>query len=327
MADEHKQERDVDAYSGVDTTGHEWDGIKELDNPLPRWWLWIFYASIAWSAVYMVFMPSWPALPGFDGHLRGLRDHSERANVAVQMEQLQSARGPLFDRLEAVVAEGGIRAIESDPELLNFALAAGESAFGDNCATCHGSGAEGGIGYPNLNDDVWLWDGTFEGIRQTLHVGIRWEQNPDTRFSQMPAYGQDGLLSREEIGAVADYVMTLSAMIEPTEAALTTGAEIFAAQCSACHGEDGRGDRTQGAPNLTDRDWLYGSTPEAIRATIWRGPYGVMPAWEGRLDEEVITALAAYVFLLGGGEHEPVAEAALAPASLGFANLEGDAGR
>lgn len=309
MADEDK--REVDAYSGVDTTGHEWDGIKELDNPLPRWWLWIFYASIAWAVVYMVFMPAIPAPPGFDGHTRGLRDHSERANVAQAMNDLQAQRGPLFDRLQQAADTGGIEAIENDPELLNFALAAGDSAFGDNCSTCHGRGAQGAIGYPNLNDDVWLWGGSFEAIRQTLHVGIRWEDNPDTRFSQMPAYGRDGILSREEISAVADHVMALADMIEPTEAGNTTGREIFELQCSACHGVNGLGDQTQGAPNLTDRVWLYGSDKAQIENTIWRGPYGVMPAWEDRLGEETITALAAYVYLLGGGERSAFSEAAL----------------
>ena len=302
MSDEHK--KDVDAYSGVDTTGHEWDGIKELNNPLPRWWVWVFYASIVWSVIYWVFMPSWPALPGMDGHLRGVRDHSERANVAVAIAELEESRAPMFTRLTEAADTGGISAIEADPDLLNFALAAGSSAFGDNCATCHGAGGQGFIGYPNLNDDVWLWGGSFDDIRHTLHVGIRWENNPDTRFSQMPAYGRDELLSRAEISAVTDYVMTLSDMIEPTEAGQTTGAEIYEFQCSACHGPNGMGDRTQGAPNLTDQEWLYGGTREQISNTIWRGPYGMMPAWEGRLDEEVITALAAYVYLLGGGESD-----------------------
>ena len=309
MADDEK--REVDAYSGVDTTGHEWDGIKELDNPLPRWWLWIFYASIAWAVVYMVFMPAIPAPPGFDGHTRGLRDHSERANVAQAMDALQSQRGPLFDRLQQAADGGGIDAITNDPELLNFALAAGESAFGDNCSTCHGRGAQGFVGYPNLNDDVWLWGGSFDDIRRTLHVGIRWDENPETRFSQMPAYGQDGLLSRDEISAVTDYVMAMADMIEPTEAGRTTGREIYELQCSACHGQDGLGDQTLGAPNLTDRVWLYGSEEAQIEDTIWRGPYGVMPAWEDRLGEETITALAAYVYLLGGGERSAFSEAAL----------------
>jgi len=199
----------VDDITGVETTGHEWDGITELDNPLPSWWLWIFYASIVWSIIYMIFMPAWPALPGFDGHTRGLRDHSERANVAVAMSELEARRGPMFEQLQRVVDEAGVTAILDDGDLLNFTLAAGRSAFGDNCATCHGVGGGGGLGYPNLRDDDWIWGGSYDAIRQTIVGGIRWDAHPDTRFSQMPAFGRDGLLTREEISAVTDYVMTL----------------------------------------------------------------------------------------------------------------------
>ncbi|PWE18485.1 cytochrome-c oxidase, cbb3-type subunit III [Marinicauda salina] len=308
MADEHDKP-EVDDVTGVGTTGHEWDGIKELDNPLPRWWVWIFYASIVWSVIYMIFMPALPAPPGFQGHTEGLRNHSERANVAEAMDQLRASRADNFDALQTAVAEGGVAAVESDPDLLNFALAAGRSAFGDNCATCHGSGAQGFIGYPNLNDDAWLWGGTYEAIRHTLEVGIR-SEHPDTRFSQMPAYGRDGLLTREEIDQVTAHVLTLSGR-EPTSiAAAEQGAEIFDAQCAACHMADGTGDRTQGAPNLTDDIWLYGGEPEQISDTIWRGPYGVMPYWEDRLEEPIITSLAVYVYLLGGGEEDEFIEAA-----------------
>ncbi len=316
MADD-RSEKDVDAATGVETTGHEWDGIKELDNPLPRWWLWIFYATIAWSVIYMIFMPAIPGLPGMSWHSEGVRNHSERANVARAMNELEAARAPGFERLQSA-GEEGIDAIMADPDILNFALAAGESAFGDNCATCHGSGAQGFIGYPNLNDDVWIWGGTFEDIRRTLHVGIRAE-HPETRFSQMPAYGQDGLLSREEIAGVTSHVMTLAGMI-PAEEGSARGAEIFAQQCSACHMADGTGDQSQGAPNLTDSVWLYGGTREQIENTIWRGPYGVMPHWEDRLSDEVITALSAYVFMLGGGQPDaPVESASAAPADAAAA--------
>ena len=310
MADEHN--KDVDAYSGIETTGHEWDGIKELDNPLPRWWVWIFYATIIWSVIYMIFMPALPALPFMDGgSTRGLRNHSERANVAMAIAELEATRGPTFQRLVQAADDGGIVAIESDPELLNFALAAGQSAFGDNCATCHGAGAQGFIGYPNLNDDEWIWGGTFDDIKQTLVGGIRWDEHPETRFSQMPAYGRDELLSRDEINAVTDYVMTLAELSEATEAGQTIGAEIFDIQCSTCHMADGAGDRLQGAPSLIDQVWLYGNDREQIYNTIHRGPYGQMPAWEGRLSNETITALAAYVYLLGGGEAQSLSEASL----------------
>lgn len=297
MADD-KHEIDRDDHSGTATTGHEWDGIKELDTPLPRWWLWIFYATIAWAIVYMVLMPAIPGLPGMSGdsdHTRGLMNNSERVNVAQQLDALHAARAEGFARLEGA----SIDEIENDPDLLAFVRGAGQAAFGDNCATCHGAGAQGAPAYPNLNDDVWLWGGTYEDIRTTLRVGIR-SEHPDTRWSQMPAYGRDGILSRDEIAAVADYVISLSG--ETSEGDLTLGAEIFNMQCVSCHGDDGTGGRFQGAPSLVDHDWLYGGEREQIIASIDRGPFGVMPAWEGRLDDATIDALSAYVYILGGGE-------------------------
>mgnify|MGYP000595569162 CR=1 FL=1 len=296
---EHDETRETDAHSGTETTGHEWDGIKELDTPLPRWWLYIFYASIVWSVIYMVFMPAWPALPGLAGetdHTRGLRNHSERANVAEALDELAEMRASGFAALEGA----SIDEIESNPELLGFVRAAGEAVFGDRCATCHGVGAQGFVGYPNLNDDIWIWGGSYDEIRHTLQVGIR-SEHPDTRFSQMPAFGRDELLSRSEIADVSDYVLSLSG-VSAEAGAVGRGQAIYDVQCASCHMDDGRGDRAQGAPNLTDQNWLYGGSREQIIATIHRGPYGVMPAWEDRLDDATIDALAAYVFLLGGGE-------------------------
>ncbi|WP_300554836.1 cytochrome-c oxidase, cbb3-type subunit III [Maricaulis sp.] len=291
-----KNEIDRDDHTGTETTGHEWDGIKELDTPLPRWWLYIFYATVVWAIVYMVFMPAIPGLPGMaaDGdHTRGLRNHSERVNVVAALEALEASREAGYAALDGA----SISEIENDPQLLQFVTAAGDAAFGDNCATCHGAGGQGFVGYPNLNDDVWLWGGSYDAIRETLLYGIRAEHDM-TRFSQMPAYGRDELLTTAEIEAVADHVLSLSGQGEGN----AQGAQIYAQQCVTCHMEDGRGDRLQGAPNLTDREWLYGSSRDQVINSIYRGPYGVMPAWEGRLDDRTIDALAAYVFLLGGGE-------------------------
>ncbi len=296
---EHDETRETDAHSGTETTGHEWDGIKELDTPLPRWWLYIFYACCVWAVIYWVLMPAWPALPGLAGetdHTRGLRNHSERANVAEALDALAEQRAVGFAALEGA----SIDQIEDDPELLGFVLAAGETVFRDRCGTCHGVGGQGFVGYPNLNDDVWLWGGTYDDIRHTLQVGIR-SEHPDTRFSQMPAFGRDELLSRTEIGDVADYVLSLSG-VSADAGAIGRGQEIYDTQCASCHMADGRGDRAQGAPSLTDQDWLYGGSREQVMAIIHRGPYGVMPAWEGRLEETTLDALAAYVFLRGGGE-------------------------
>jgi cytochrome c oxidase cbb3-type subunit 3 len=299
MSDQHES-RETDAHSGTETTGHEWDGIKELDTPLPRWWLWIFYATIVWSVIYMVFMPAIPGLPGAPAssdYSRGVTGNSERANVARAIEALEASRAEGYARL----ADASIETIETDPQLLSFVRSAGNAAFGDNCATCHGTGAQGFVGYPNLNDDIWLWGGTYDDIRQTLRYGIRAEHG-ETRFSQMPAFGRDGLLTRHEMEAVTDYVISLSGETSADAEALREGEEIFAQQCASCHMEDGRGDRMQGAPNLLDQEWLYGSSRDQIYNAIYRGPFGVMPAWEGRLDDATIDVLAAYVFVRGGGE-------------------------
>lgn len=283
------EEREIDAVSGVETTGHEWDGIKELNNPLPRWWLWIFFATIVWAVVYMVFMPAIPGIPG-------LRNHSERVNVVRDLEALRAERAPFMDRL----ANADLETIQADPELLTIALAGGESAFRNNCSTCHGVGAQGFVGYPNLNDDVWLWGGSFNDIRTTIRFGIR-NDHPQSRFSAMPAYGRDGLLSNAEIADVTEYVLSLSDLSDNAEA-IAAGAVVYEAQCVTCHGVDGRGDRSQGAPNLTDTEWLYGSDREAIRETIYSARNSAMPGWESRLDDATITAVAAWVHSRGGGE-------------------------
>jgi cytochrome c oxidase cbb3-type subunit III len=302
MSDTKHKYDDVDDVTGIGTTGHEWDGIKELDNPLPRWWLYIFYATILYAVVYWVLMPAWPALPGapaHNDHTVGMRGHSDRANVAAEVAALQTSRAPSFQKLLAL----GEGESPSDPGLISFATAAGQSAFGDNCATCHGAGAQGSKGYPNLNDNDWLWGGTLADIERTLHFGIR-SGHEDARISQMPAYGRDQLLEPKQIADVTEYVLQISGQ-EHNAAAATRGAETFAAQCSACHGPTGAGDRSQGAANLSDKIWLFGGDRESILTQINNGRGGVMPNWQGRLDEGTIRALAIYVHGLGGGEAAP----------------------
>jgi cytochrome c oxidase cbb3-type subunit 3 len=287
-------EREIDEASGVATTGHVWDGIKELNNPLPRWWLIIFYACVLWSVVYWVLMPSWP---GLTGHFAGMRGHSERKNVAAAVSALQVDRQEQMARLLAI---DSIAAVERDPALLEFALNAGASLFGDNCATCHGAGGQGAKGFPALVDDDWLWGGTLPDIRRTLQVGIR-SGHPEARFNVMQAYGELGVLTSAQIGDLADYIFSLSGR-EADGAAAARAAPIFEEQCAACHGADGRGNKELGAPNLTDAIWLYGGERADIVQTLRRGRGGVMPAWSGRLSEAQITALAVYVHSLGGGE-------------------------
>ncbi|WP_213268804.1 cytochrome-c oxidase, cbb3-type subunit III [Hyphomonas sp.] len=292
------QKRDIDEVSGVETTGHTWDGIKELNNPLPRWWLYVFYASIVWAIGYMIFMPAIPALPGTGmTNTLGLRGHSDRAVVAEQVQALHTERAAAAGRL----VTASLSEIETDMSLQQFALAMGESAFGDNCATCHGAGGRGAKGYPMLADDIWLWDGTLDGIEYTLRHGIRHMDDPDTRLSSMPAFGRDGLLTPREIDDLVHYVVDLSGR-EADQAAVNRAAPIYATQCVSCHGADGKGNRQLGAPDLTDHEWLFGGEPRDIQQTIYSARNAHMPAWQGRLDDPTIKALAVYVHSLGGGE-------------------------
>lgn len=294
MSDEIK---DVDEHSGVETTGHSWDGIKELNNPLPRWWLYIFYGSIAWAVVYMVLMPALPALPGMGTNTPGLRGHSDRAEVMQAVADLEAQRA----ESSAVLLEASLDEIETDRTLQQFALAMGESVFGDNCATCHGAGGRGAKGYPSLADDVWIWDGTLDGIEYTLRHGIRHEGDLDTRFSAMPAFGRDGLLQNAQINDLTQYVINLSGG-EADTAAVQRAEALYQQQCALCHTPTGVGDRTLGAPNLTDSEWIFGSSEDDIYNSIYNARNAHMPAWDDRLSDASIKAVAVYVHTLGGGE-------------------------
>lgn len=302
MAD--KIERDE--VSGTETTGHEWDGIKELDTPLPRWWLYIFYGCIAISIVYWVLMPAWPMV---NGYTRGVLNYSDRRNVAAEVQMLESGRAPMFARL----AQASTADLANDPELQEFARAAGESVFGDRCQTCHGAGGAGAPGYPILADDVWIWGGSLADIEHTLRVGVR-SGHPEARMSMMPAFGRDGLLTPQQISDVTENVISISAAstrLQADATAAARGAEIYQTQCATCHGPTGAGDRTFGAPSLNDDVWLYGGSRAEIRRQIELGRGGVMPTWERQLDPGTLRALAYYVHQLGGGE--PDAPAAPQP--------------
>jgi cytochrome c oxidase cbb3-type subunit III len=313
------EKHEVDDVSGTQTTGHEWDGVKELDTPLPRWWLFTFYACIAAAVVYWVLMPAWP-LPN-NSYTKGVLGWSDRANVVADVNALKAARAPEFARLrQASYAE-----IAADPQLREFASAAGESAFGDNCATCHGAGGAGRPGYPVLADDVWIWGGTLADIEHTIRVGVR-STHPDTRMSQMPAFGRDQLLTPSQIGDLTDYVVSISGARtrEHFDAAgAARGAVLYQEQCALCHGADGTGQRAVGAPSLRDDVWLYGGSRAEIRRQIELGRGGVMPTWEARFDPATIRALAIYVYEMGGGEPDapaaPDAQGAAAPDAQGAA--------
>ncbi len=284
-----------DAATDTETTGHEWDGIHELNKPLPKWWLWTFYATVVWAIGYWLLMPSWPLVSSYT---KGLLGYSQRERVA---EQLQAARAAQAG-FRKQIAASDLDAINANPELLSFALAGGEAAFGDNCAPCHGRGAQGGFGYPNLRDDSWLWGGTLAAIHQTITHGIR-ADDPETRSpgAQMPAFGKMGVLKDPQIADVAEYVLSLSGHADDNEAA-KRGSKIFASTCAPCHGPQGKGNQAIGAPDLSDELWLYAGDKATIMNTIRGGRGGVMPAWGGRLDPETIKELAIYVHSLGGGQ-------------------------
>lgn len=294
MADIHAHKSEVDEVSGVATTGHEWDGIRELNNPLPRWWLWTFYACIVWAVGYWVAYPAWPLVSSYTS---GVLGWNSREAVQVRLADLRGQRAEFAGKLEAA----SLTEIGQNPELLAFALAQGRAAFGDNCAPCHGAGGGGAKGYPNLNDDSWLWGGTLDQIHYTLQHGIR-SGDGEARVGDMPAFGRDGMLTYPQVVAVADYVRSIAGLDQVKDAQLAQGREIFAANCAACHGEAGKGNPELGAPDLTDGIWLYAPDKPTIIEAVMNGRGGIMPAWKSRLDESTIKALTVYVHSLGGGQ-------------------------
>jgi cytochrome c oxidase cbb3-type subunit 3 len=277
-----------------DTTGHVWDGIEEFNNPLPRWWLWIFYATIIWAAIYTVMYPAWPLLTQATP---GVLGHSTRADVAAEIQRFADANGPIRARL----VETDLAAVRDDAELQQYATNAGAAVFRTWCVSCHGAGAAGvqAAGYPNLLDDDWLWGGDLENIHLTIAHGIRNTTDPDARFSQMPAFGE--MLTDEEIGQVVQHVLAIAGQ-QHDAAQAAPGATLYADNCASCHGDAGEGNRELGAPRLTDAIWLYGGSAEAITHSVRFARYGVMPAWTTRLSEADIRSVAIYVHGLGGGE-------------------------
>ena len=275
-----------------DTTGHVWDGIQEFNNPLPRWWLWSLYACIVWGIWYVIAYPAWPMI---NGATEGYLGYSTRANVAQDIAEAEAANAEINMKL----ASADLTSIATDPELSVYAASAGGAVYMTWCAQCHGSGAGGAKGYPNLLDNDWLWGGDIEEIHTTISHGIRNETDDDAHYSEMPAFGE--ILETAEIDQVTNYVMSLSGT--PQDAGLVADGEVvFMDNCAACHMEDGTGDRAQGAPNLADAIWLYGGDFDTVKETVINARYGVMPAWTERLSEAQIRAVAAYVHQLGGGE-------------------------
>lgn len=274
------------------TTGHEWDGIREYDKPMPRWWLITFIITVIWGLGYTVIYPAWPLIKGATP---GLLGYASRQDVADDIAAVNSENATI----EAKLLATPMGEITNDPDLVRFATAGGGAVFRTYCSQCHGTGAQGAKGYPNLQDDDWLWGGDLTAIETTIRHGIRYDGDDDTRFSQMPAFGE--FLEDQDIEKLAEYVLKVSGQ-EHDAGMAAEGATLFADNCAACHGDDARGDREQGAPNLSDALWLFGGDKETITNTITNSRFGVMPAWQGRITDAQIKQAAFYVHQLGGGE-------------------------
>ena len=282
-----------DAVSGRETTGHEWDGIKELNNPLPKWWVYIFFNDTATTEIYTVLYPAWP---GLTGYTKGLLGFSQREQTMERVRQGTELRAPMMARIQAASLEE----IRADPDLLNFSLNGGRTIFADNCATCHGSGGSGRPAFPVLADDDWLWGGRLTDIHQTISFGVR-NANDNSRQSLMPRFGVDGMLTPAQINEVAEYVLALNGRASD-KAAAGRGEKVFAENCVACHLEGGKGNQELGAKNLTNGIWLYGGDKASIVRMVWYSRTNSMPAWVDRLDPATVKMLAVYVHALGGGQ-------------------------
>lgn len=289
----------IDHATGTPTVGHEWDGIEELDTPMPRWWLYILYATIVFAIGYCIAYPAWPLLTrGTPGVLGWTSKGQLEAELAAD-KKAKAATLAAIDRLP-------IEEIEKNPTLMHAAIDGGRAAFRINCSACHGSGAAGSKGYPNLNDDDWLWGGDIKSIQQTLLDGVRFPGDDNTRMSQMPAFGKDEILKADEVQDVVSYVRFISHQ-ETASPSAKRGSAIFANNCAVCHGPNGGGNRTVGAPNLTDKIWLYGGDRDTLTQTVTNARYGIMPAWGQKLDPVTLKMVAVYVHSLGGGEAIPAA--------------------
>lgn len=278
-----------DEVSGRETTGHEWDGLKELNTPLPRWWLYVLYATIIWSIVYTIVYPAWPTLSGYT---KGVIGYSSRGELAETLAAVEKGRAGWKSRFETT----SVSDILKDTELLTYAMAGGRAVFAENCAPCHAAAGSGSAGYPSLADDDWIWGGTADAIYQTVRYGVR-SGHDDARAGEMPNFKADGILTDQQIADVTGHVLALSG-----GARNAAGAAIYAENCASCHGNAGRGNAELGAPNLADAIWLYGGTAAQVQAQIAAPKHGVMPAWVGRLDDVTVKQVSIYVHALGGGQ-------------------------
>jgi cytochrome c oxidase cbb3-type subunit III len=285
----------IDEITGRSTTGHEWDGIRELNTPLPAWWLWTFYATILFSVVYWIAYPAWPLAKGYTA---GMLGYTNRTQVAEDVSAIKAQRAAM----EVGLDKASVQDIVADKKMLSLALAHGKAAFAENCAPCHGAGGQGSKGYRNLTSDDWLWGGKLDDIQTTVAHGIRADYDKDTRSSSMPAFGKDGILKPEEIKQVVSFVRTLSKLAPENGVDVAAGKKIFADNCAVCHGDDGKGKTEMGSANLTNGLQLYGSDIKDLTYTVSNARNSVMPAWGARLDPVTIKSLAVFVHSLGAGQ-------------------------
>lgn len=287
-----KDERDP--HSGYLTTGHEWNGIKELNRPVPKA-IWLFLSlAFIFALSWWILMPAWPTGRSYTHGILGV---DQRTAVAQNLAAAATQRAAWTDQIGKLSFDQ----IKADPQLMRYAAETGHTLFGDNCAACHGRTGQGGKGFPNLTDTAWLWGGALKDVAETIRVGIN-SSHDQSRSSQMPAFGHDQILDHSQINDVVAYVQSLSATgtsAISNPANVTAGAQIFADNCAACHGETGQGSTDMGAPNLTDNSWLYGGDADTLYTTIYYGRQGQMPSWEGRLSPLERKILTLYVAQLG----------------------------
>ena len=276
-----------DTHTGYMTTGHEWNGIKELNTPVPRAVYFFLIVTALFAFIYWVLMPAWPL--GLT-YTKGLLGIDQRTTVMESLQQATLQREAWTRR----IGMESYQAIQADPRLMTIVRQTGHTLFGDNCAACHGFNAKGGKGFPDLTTASWLWGGDPEAIAETIRVGIN-SSHPKSRIGQMLAFGRDRMLQPADVDNVVGYVQSLSdpaAARQIPPATLEAGKATFAATCSACHGDDGKGKRDVGAPDLTDKHSIYGSDAQSILTSVWSGRQGQMPSWEGRLsaaDRKILT--------------------------------------
>jgi cytochrome c oxidase cbb3-type subunit III len=302
--------KEKDPLTGIETTGHEWDGIKELNTPMPKWWLYTLYICCVWGVIYTIAMPAWPYISG-EGwtHTKGFLGYTQRETVRTEVALENAQHAELYKKLDGM----NLRDIVQQPPLVEQARAAGQAAFAENCSGCHGSAAQGFKGFPNLQDDDWIWGGSLNQIHTTILHGVRWGSDDETRQSAMPAWVKDGMITPAQANDVVDYVLSLS-KAKHDAAAAARGAGTFTDNCTSCHGADAKGNIELGAPNLTDAIWLYGGSRADIYNTVANSHAGAMPAWGQRLDKGLVKALAIYVHSLGGGRPDEETAATETPA-------------